>query len=287
MTGDNRQHAQDTSANNTSEDLENMAKDNQNNKVENLGEWLNAPLGDAQENTEKDQAQPNQADRETGHDAYSDADPLKEMATRISKLEAEKNELIDRLMRANAEMENLRRRTEREVRDAGQYGVAKFARDILAIGDNLSRALEALPEDVRKGESEDETLKALAEGVAMTDRELHNVLERFGIKPIMPEGERFNPNMHQAMFEVEDPGVPSGTVMQVAQKGYSIGERVLRPALVGVSKGGPKPQRQQQAAQVENPPQSEEKVNPDAQEHSAEQTHTQAEQSGTRLDREA
>ena len=124
-------------------------------------------------------------------------------------------------------------------------------------------------------------------GVAMTDRELHNVLERFGIKPIIPEGERFNPNLHQAMFEVEDPSVPSGTVMQVAQKGYSIGERVLRPALVGVSKGGPKPQRPQEAAQPQSSANQEETKPEQDLSENVDQSENQTEQPGNRIDREA
>jgi molecular chaperone GrpE len=156
----------------------------------------------------------------------------------IERLEAEKADLTDRLVRLAADMENLRRRTERDVADAHKYAVTKFASDMLVVGDNLRRALEAAPAD--RVES-DEDLKALAGGVEMTAREMDRLLEKNGIKRIAALGERFDPHRHQAMFEVPDPSVPAGTVVQVMQEGYQIGDRVLRAALVGVSKGGPEP----------------------------------------------
>jgi molecular chaperone GrpE len=157
----------------------------------------------------------------------------------IERLEAEKADLTDRLVRLAADMENLRRRTERDVADAHKYAVTKFASDMLVVGDNLRRALEAAPAD--RVES-DEDLKALAGGVEMTAREMDRLLEKNGIKRIAALGERFDPHRHQAMFEVPDPTVPPGTVVEVVQEGYQIGDRVLRAALVGVSKGdGPPP----------------------------------------------
>ncbi len=167
--------------------------------------------------------------------SWAGGDEAERVAAVIEALQAENNELKDRHLRAVAEMENLRRRTDKEVRDASQYGIAKFARDVLSIGDNLQRAIEAVPPD-----DQDPGLKALLEGVQMTERELLNVLQRHGIERFEPMGERFDPNQHQAMMEVPDPSVPNGTVVQVMQTGYRIGERVLRPALVGVAKGGPK-----------------------------------------------
>lgn len=145
----------------------------------------------------------------------------------------------DRWMRAMAEMENLRRRTEREIADARTYGIAGFARDILAVADNMDRALQALDDEIR--DKVDSSVRALLDGVELTERELHKVLEKHGVKRLEPRGQKFDPNLHQAMFEVPDASVPSGTVVQVVQDGYKIGERVLRPALVGVAKGGPKP----------------------------------------------
>ncbi len=159
-------------------------------------------------------------------------------AERLAKAEAERDEMKDRLLRTLAEMENLRRRTEREVADARTYGAAAFARDMLTTADNLRRALESVPAEARDGM--EGALKALIEGVELTERELLKGLERHGVRRLEPKGGRFDPNLHQAMFEVPDPSVPNGTVVQVVQAGYVIGDRVLRPALVGIAKGGPK-----------------------------------------------
>lgn len=153
-------------------------------------------------------------------------------------LAKEAAEMRDRWMRAMAEMENLRRRSEREIADARAYGIAGFARDILAVADNMDRALKALDDEIR--DKVDSSVRALLDGVDLTERELHKALEKHGVKRLEPQGQKFDPNLHQAMFEVPDPSVPSGTVVQVVQDGYKIGERVLRPALVGVAKGGPK-----------------------------------------------
>ena len=147
-------------------------------------------------------------------------------------------EAKDRTLRTLAEMENLRKRTAREVSDARTYGISGLARDVLEIADNLQRALDAVPADARA--APDPGLKALIEGVELTERSLHNALEKHGVKKFDPAGEKFDPNVHQAMYEVPDPSVPVGTVAQVIQAGYMIGERVLRPALVGVAKGGAK-----------------------------------------------
>jgi molecular chaperone GrpE len=145
----------------------------------------------------------------------------------------------DKMLRTLAEMENLRKRTQREVVDARTYGIAAFARDVLDIADNLQRALDAVPLEAR--EAADPGLKALIEGVEITERSLHKTLEKNGVQKIEPLGEKFDPNFHQAMYEVPDSTVPSGTVVQVIQAGYTIGERILRPALVAVTKGGAKP----------------------------------------------
>lgn len=147
-------------------------------------------------------------------------------------------EAKDRTLRTLAEMENLRKRTAREVSDARTYGISGFARDVLDIADNLQRALDAVPADARA--AADPGLKALIEGVELTERSLHNALEKHGVKKFDPAGEKFDPNVHQAMYEVPDPSIPVGTIAQVIQAGYMIGERILRPALVGVAKGGAK-----------------------------------------------
>jgi molecular chaperone GrpE len=147
-------------------------------------------------------------------------------------------ELKDRLLRTLAEMENLRRRTEREVADSRTYGIASFARDLLGVADNLRRALEAIGPEAR--DALPPAAAAFFEGVELTERELLKVLEKHGVRRFDPLGEKFDPNVHQAMFEVPDPTKPAGTVVQVVQAGFMIGDRVLRPALVGVAKGGPK-----------------------------------------------
>jgi molecular chaperone GrpE len=143
----------------------------------------------------------------------------------------------DRLLRALADMENLRRRTDREVIDARTYGVTGLARDMIGVADNMRRALEAAGD---AGIVVEGPAKALLEGVELTERELLKVLEKHGVKRFEPQGAKFDPNLHQAIFEVPDANVPSGSVAQVVQPGYMIGDRVLRPAMVGVSKGGPK-----------------------------------------------
>jgi molecular chaperone GrpE len=156
----------------------------------------------------------------------------------VAVLTKEVAELKDKHLRALAEMENLRRRTEREVVDGRLYGIAGFARDVLAIADNMRRALDAVGSDTR--EQADAGVKALLDGVELTERELLKTLEKHGIRKFEPLGEKFDPNLHQAMYEVPDPALPAGTVVQVVQAGYKIGERILRPAMVAVSKGGPK-----------------------------------------------
>jgi molecular chaperone GrpE len=147
-------------------------------------------------------------------------------------------ELRDKYLRAVAETENIRKRAERDVAEARAYGIAAFARDVLAVADNLARATESLDPDARA--AADGTFKALLDGVELTRRELHKTLEKHGVRHLEPLGEKFDPNFHQAMFEIPNPEVPAGTVLQVMQPGYAIGERVLRPALVAVAKGGNK-----------------------------------------------
>jgi molecular chaperone GrpE len=146
-------------------------------------------------------------------------------------------ELKDKVLRTLAEMENLRRRTEREIADSRTYAITGFARDLVGVSDNIRRALDAASDS---GIVPEGPAKALVDGVELTERELLKVLEKNGVKKFDPKGAKFDPNLHQAMFEVPDANVPSGFVVQVIQPGYMIGDRVLRPALVGVSKGGPR-----------------------------------------------
>ena len=167
----------------------------------------------------------------------------------LAEARAELEEMRNQMLRAVAEAENVRRRAQRDVSDARQYAVTSFARDLLNVADNFARAMDLLKDaDL---DSLPPEVKGLVEGIQMTERELKSVFERHGIKPIDPTGQKFDPNMHQAMFEVENPEVYSGTVIQTVQVGSMIGDRVLRPAMVGVSKGGPKHGTKPEAASAE------------------------------------
>lgn len=174
------------------------------------------------------------AEADSGAPAFGS--PLEALAAENEKQEAEIGELKDQALRIAAEMENLRRRTHKDVADARNFSISGFARDMLSVADNLRRAIDHVSEEDR----ENSGVKTLIEGVEMTERELHNNMEKHGVKKLDPKGEKFDPNFHQAMFEVPNTEVPNNTVMEVIQVGYVIGERMLRPAMVGVSKGGPK-----------------------------------------------
>ena len=180
----------------------------------------------------------NQTEAATADETTMQPDAAAAAPKASTSLDRELADYKDRLLRTLADMENMRKRTEREVIDARIYGISAFARDILGVADNMHRAMQALDDELRA--KADDQLKALLDGVELTERELMNVLEKHGVKRIEPLNQKFDPNRHQAMFEVEDASVPSGTVVQVMQAGYLIGERVLRPALVAVSKGGAK-----------------------------------------------
>ncbi|MEM0899442.1 MAG: nucleotide exchange factor GrpE [Pseudomonadota bacterium] len=182
-------------------------------------------------------------DGEPPEDAFEFDDAVEQdvagaIGEEMDALRAEAAELKDQNLRLAAEMENLRRRTQREVGDAKSFAVTGFARDMLGVNDNLRRAIEAVPDEKRESGSDE--FKALLEGVELTEKSMLSTMERHGVKLLQPEGERFDPNFHQAMFEIPNTEVPNNTVVQVLQAGYSIGDRVLRPAMVGVSKGGPK-----------------------------------------------
>jgi molecular chaperone GrpE len=172
--------------------------------------------------------------------AAEDASP----ETRIAALEAELAEQKDRLLRALAETENVRRRAQREREDASKYAVAGFAKDLLSVADNLRRALESVPES----EVRDERTRSLLEGVAATERELFGVFERHGVKRVDPKGEPFDHNFHEAIFEAERLGKPGGTIIEVLQPGYVLHDRLLRPAMVGVAKETPGPAEPVEAA---------------------------------------
>lgn len=156
----------------------------------------------------------------------------------LQKLRQENEELKDRMLRTLAEMENLRRRTEKEVADAKLYGVTSFARDMLTFADNVRRIVDNVPSELREGAGAGTA--TLVEGLELTERDFLSRLARHGVKKLEPQGAKFDPNRHEALFEIPDESVPNGTVIQVVEDGYAIGDRVLRPAKVGISRGGPK-----------------------------------------------
>jgi molecular chaperone GrpE len=200
----------------------------------------NRQADDIQKTTETDEAMAERARAaerpagEAGAPGSEHPGPPEAEGTPEPGLQGELEETRDRLLRSLAEFENLRRRKEREVEDARKYAMAGFARELLDVADNLSRALDSIPPEAR----ESELLKTLIEGVAMTERALLASFERHRISKVVPEvGARFDHNLHQAMFEVPTDQQPPGTVAQVMQPGYVIADRLLRPAMVGVAKG--------------------------------------------------
>ena len=160
------------------------------------------------------------------------------LSARNAELEGQIKDLTDRLLRAHADLDNLRKRLEREKEETAKYAITRFAQAVVGVADNFERAIGSVP---AAAVAEGGPLKALLDGVSMTEREFLNVLEKHGVKRISPQGEAFNPHQHQAVMEAQDPSVPAGTVTQVFQAGYMIEERCLRPAMVVVAKGGPKP----------------------------------------------
>ncbi len=179
-----------------------------------------------------DQAKTDEARAQEGTGEAAMAEAASEAGTPEERIK----ELEERLKRSIAEQENLRKRMEREKADTAKYAIANFAREVLGIADNIQRAIDAVPKDAA---ANDAALKTFLEGIEVTERELHKAMERHGIAKLNPEGEKFDPNYHQAMFEIPTADMPSGMVMQVVQPGYLLEDRVLRPALVGVSKAAP------------------------------------------------
>ncbi len=160
-----------------------------------------------------------------------------DVAPRLAELEAENNDLKDKLLRALAETENVRRRGQRDREEASKYAISGFAREMIVVADNLRRAIEHVAPDARQ---KDELLESLAAGVEMTERAMLAAFERFGVRPVESLGQKFDHNLHEAMFEVDDPSQPAGTVVHEMEKGYMLDDRLLRAARVGVSKGGPR-----------------------------------------------
>lgn len=172
--------------------------------------------------------------------AQAAGDPAQEaerLAAEVDLLQGQIADLTDRLLRSHAEMDNIRKRAEREREETAKYAITKFARELATVADNFERAIQAVPAGAA---DENNALKSLVDGVSMTEREFINVLERNGVKRINPKGEMFNPHQHQAMMEMQNTEVPPGTILEVFQCGYVIEDRVVRPAMVVVAKGGPK-----------------------------------------------
>ena len=180
------------------------------------------------------------APREDASAAEAAAAPRPDSNAAVEALQAEVASLKDRVLRTMAEMENLRRRTEREVADAKSYGVTSFAREMVSAVDNLQRAVASVPVEAKADASP--AMQSFIQGIELTERDLLSRMARFKVQPIETVGSRFDPNRHEALFEMPDESVPSGTVVQQVETGYVIGDRVLRPAKVGVSRGGPKPE---------------------------------------------
>jgi molecular chaperone GrpE len=178
-------------------------------------------------------------------DQYSEASDEDDFSPQdhIAELEAELAKMKDQMLRALAEAENTRRRADRDRREAAKYGAVGLARDLLSVSDNLRRALEALPEDARGG---DGWAKDLITGVELIEREFLDAFAKQGVVKMEPLGEAFDHNFHQAMFELEDPEKPAGTVVQLLQPGYRLHDRLLRAAMVGLSKGGPKAEKKKE-----------------------------------------
>lgn len=167
----------------------------------------------------------------------TEADIVNALAAEVETLKGQIADLTGRLLRAHAEMDNFRKRTEREKQETSRYAISKFARDTVEVADNFARAIAAVPAQAAE---QNEQLKALLEGVSMTERAFVGVLDRHGVKQVSPTGEPFNPHLHQAVMERHDPSITAGTVVEVFSAGYVIEDRCLRPAVVVVSTGGPK-----------------------------------------------
>lgn len=196
---------------------------------------------EAEKETKKTGNEPAAAGPQGASGAARESEALPEMPDPplvIQNLRTENAELKDKLLRTLAEMENVRRRTEREIAEAKAYGVTAFARDMLTFADNLRRALDNVPPGA--SEAAGEHWKSFAGGIELMERDFLSRLGKYGVRKLKPLGGRFDPHLHEALFEVPDETAPSGTVVQVIEDGYAIGDRVLRPAKVGVSRGGPK-----------------------------------------------
>ncbi len=241
--------------------------------------------GDAVGEADDGMAAPPGDDEVAEEEAEPEPEPEPEPEDPVARLEAEAADLKDRLLRALAEAENVRRRAERDKGDIAKYAISGFARSLLTVADNLRRALDSVPEEARQ---ENEALENLALGIEMTERELLGALEAAGVGPIDAMDQKFDHNLHEAMFELEDESKPAGTVVQVLETGYVIQDRLLRPAKVAVSKGGPKEAPGEPAAEPsEAGSESGAQTDPAAKDSSLayeKQTDAQGETAGSQLD---
>ena len=185
---------------------------------------------------DQDQDRPNGHDSEAPPAVPGDDAPAAASADALAASQAEAAALKDQLLRALAETENVRRRAQRDREEAGKYAITAFARELVGVADNLRRAITAIPPEAL---ANDEALKNLAAGVELTERQLLTAFERFQLRKIEPLGEKFDSNLHQAMFELPAEGQPTGTVLQVLQPGYVLHDRLIRPAMVAVAKAEP------------------------------------------------
>ncbi len=231
------------------EEIEKLRQDNKHLRAKIISASSAAPADDGEKDGDWD------------GDAYSELKKSSDLGHQVvttlmadkDKLTAELAESKDKVLRTLAELENVRRRTEREKLDISKYAVSEFARDVIGLGDTIERAIEHVPAEAA---ANDPALKSFLEGVQLMERELLATLERHGVVRVNPEGEKFDPNKHQAVMEKENPDVPPGTIVQVLQSGFMIGERTLRPAVVMVARGGakaPKPVEPEPTAAAQEP----------------------------------
>ena len=174
---------------------------------------------------------------EAANDQAEDGDASPWAGGDAAATAAELSDTKDKLLRALAEVENVRRRAQRDRQDASRYAIAAFAREMLTVGDNLRRALAAVTPEARAASP---AIENLVVGVEMTENAMQAAFEGVGIKPVESVGKPFDHNVHEALFEIPDPGSPAGTVLQEVERGYMLHDRLLRPAKVGIAKGGPK-----------------------------------------------
>jgi molecular chaperone GrpE len=217
-----------------------------NNGSEELNED-NLPDNEITEDVEIDPSTREEAEADSSNTEDEDESVDEEAPPTYEELQSEVAATKDQLLRSLAEGENIRRRTEREKADTSKYAITNFARQIISVADNLTRALSSVSDDAK---AKNEELSNLCVGIEMTDKELINTFEQFNIKSIESVGQKFDHNIHQAMFEVDDPDQPAGMVVQEIQKGYVLHDRLLRPAMVGVSKGAPKLEVTEEALQI-------------------------------------